>query len=67
MNKLSKIAITIIVVVLFFAFFSLIVGSRQNAGHQTPGLLGIIAFAGMIGAIRAIWKKKDSNNDENKH
>lgn len=58
MNNLSKITITIIVAILFIALFSLIIGSRQNEGHQTPGFLGLIIFAGMVGAIRAIWKKK---------
>ncbi len=64
MNKLSKIIVTIVIMVIFFVFFSLIVVSRQNEGHQTPGYLGIILFAGMVGAIRAIWKKESNNNKD---
>lgn len=63
MNKLSKTIVTIVIIVVFFIFFSLIVGSRQIEGHQTPGYLGLIVFAGMVGAMRAIWKKRAPNKD----
>lgn len=65
MNKASKIIVTIIVIFIFFLIFGIIVGSRGDAGHSTPGIFGIIVFAGLYGAIRAIWKKKKDNDDEN--
>jgi phosphotransferase system glucose/maltose/N-acetylglucosamine-specific IIC component len=37
--------------------FAAIVGIRGEAGHKTPGILGLVVFAGMVGALKAIWKK----------
>jgi hypothetical protein len=37
----------------------------SDAG-RTPGFLGLIAFGGLIGALKAIWKdsnKEDSDNN----
>ena len=62
MNQLSKIIITIVAVVVFFLLFAAVVGTRESSGHSTPGILGLILFAGLIGALRAVWKK-DKNND----
>ena len=63
MSKTTKILVTVLLLVLFFAIFSAIVGVRSDSGNSTPGILGLIVFAGMIGAIRAIWKSK-SNDDK---
>lgn len=65
MNKFAKVLVTIGVVFLFFIVFGAIVGARSNAGHGTPGFIGLIIFAALIGALRAIWKKSknDDNND----
>ena len=63
MNKTSKIIVTIVVIVVFIFLFGIIVGIRGDNGNSTPGIFGLIVFAGMIGAIRAIWKK--DNNDKN--
>ncbi len=59
MSKLSKILVTIVIVIVFIAVFAVITGIRSDAGNSTPGILGLIAFAGMIGGIRAVWKNKD--------
>lgn len=65
MSQLSKIVVTIVVVLLFFLLFGAIVGMRGDAGHSTPGIFGLIVFAGLIGALRAIWKKpKDENKKD---
>ena len=61
MSQLSKIVVTIVVVVLFVVLFGAIVGSMQGS---TPGIFGLIVFAALIGALRAIWKKPE-NEDEN--
>ncbi len=63
MEKLSKIVVTIVAVVVFF-----IVGIFINAGTDGKAGWVIIALAaGLIAAIKAIWKKDYSKqkNDEN--
>jgi len=66
MNKLAKILVTVVALFIFFLLFAAIVGSRSDAGHQTPGFLGVILFAALIGGIRAIWKSgKDSDKEDN--
>lgn len=68
MSKTAKILLTVLVIVIFLILFGAIVGVRSDAGHTTPGILGLIAFAGVIGAVRAIWKSKssDDNDDSNR-
>lgn len=65
MSQLSKILVTVGVVFLFFIIFGAIAGSMSDAG-RTPGILGLIVFGALIGALRAIWKKpkNDDNNDD---
>ena len=63
MSQLSKILVTIGVVVLFVIIFGAIAGSMSDSG-RTPGILGLIVFGALIGALRAIWKKP--KNEENK-
>lgn len=63
MSQLSKILVTIGVVVLFVIIFGAIAGSMSDAG-RTPGILGLIVFGALIGALRTIWKKP--KNEENK-
>lgn len=63
MKNLSKIVVTIVAVVVFF-----IVGIFINAGTDGKAGWVIIALAaGLIAAIKAIWKKdySKSKNDEN--
>lgn len=64
MSQLSRILVTVGVVFLFFIIFGAIAGSMSDAG-RTPGILGLIVFGALIGALRAIWKKpkNDDNND----
>lgn len=61
MDKLGKVIVTIVVVVLFFVVFAVIVGVREDNGAHTPGIIGLAAFAGLIAALRAIWKKDDND------
>lgn len=66
MDKLGKIIVTIVVVVICFIVFGVIVGVRSDNGSSTPGILGLAVVAGAIAAIRAIWKNDDKNtNDDN--
>ena len=66
MSKFAKLLVTIGVLFVFFMLFAVIVGARVDAGHSTPGIFGLILFAAVIGAIRAIWKsdKKDEKDNE---
>ena len=65
MSQLSKILVTIGVVFLFIIIFGAIAGSMSDAG-RTPGILGLIVFGALIGALRAIWKKpKNEDNTDN--
>ena len=66
MSKLSKILVTIGVAFLFFIIFGAIAVATSDAG-RTPGIFGLIVFAALIGALRAIWKKPkdDDNKDDN--
>ena len=54
MSQLSKILVTIGVVVLFVIIFGAIAGSMCDAG-RTPGILGLIVFGALIGALRALF------------
>ena len=64
MNTTTKIIVTIVVIVVFIFLFGVIVGVRGDNGNSTPGLFGLIVFAGLIGAIRAIWKKDNNENND---
>lgn len=65
MNKVSKILVTIGIVFIFLILFGVIVGIRGEAGHRTPGILGLAVFAGMVGALKAVWKKPKKDENEN--
>ena len=65
MSKVSKILVTLGVVFVFFILFAGVVGIRGGAGHRTPGFLGLIVFAGMVGALKAIWKKSKTEEEGN--
>lgn len=67
MSNPTKIFVTFVVIVIFLILFATIVGVRSDAGNSTPGIFGLIIFAGLIGAVRTIWKSKsnDDNDDSN--
>ena len=63
MKNLSKIVVTIVAIFVFF-----IVGIFINAGTDGKAGWVIIALAaGLVAAIRAVWKKENpqSKDDEN--
>ena len=64
MQKGSKILITVIAVVIFIALFAVLNGVRGDAGYSTPGILGLILLAALIGALRAVWKKGDGDSNK---
>lgn len=64
MEKTTKIIVTVVAVSLFFILSAVVTGVRSDAGHSTPGFLGIILAVALIGALRAIWKKNDNHDDD---
>ena len=64
MGKSAKILVTVGVVFLFFIVYGAIVGTMKNAG-RTPGILGLIVFGALIGALRAVWKKPKNEEQNN--
>lgn len=68
MNQFSKVVVTIVAIIILFLLTVAISHMRSDSGFSTPGIFGLIVFAGFIGALRAIWKKpkgedkKDDNN-----
>ena len=65
MSGIAKTLVTVGVVVLAIILFAAVVGVRDESGHNTPGILGLIVFAGAFGAIKAIWKKDKESDDKN--
>lgn len=62
MSTFAKTIVTIGILLVFFLIFGIIVGSSKTG---RPGIIGLILVAGLIGAIRAIWKKpKHGNNSK---
>lgn len=65
MSTFVKVVMTFGVLFLFFIIFGAIVGIRGGSGHSTPGFLGLIVFAALVGALRAIWKGKGKKKEDN--
>lgn len=68
MSKTAKYLVSALVIILFLCIFGALVGVRSDSGKSTAGIFGLLLFAGLIGALRAIWKSKpskDSNNSDN--
>jgi F0F1-type ATP synthase assembly protein I len=63
---MSKVIVTIGILIGFFFLFGIIV--YANKGSGTPGILGLILFMGLIAGLRAVWKKQtDKNEETDKH
>lgn len=61
---MCKILVTIIVVAIFLILFAVVVGLQESSGHSTPGILGLILFAALYGAIRSIWKRNKNDDSD---
>lgn len=64
MSNISKVLVTIGIIVGFLFFFGLLTASRSSEGNRTPGIFGIILFVGLIAGIKAVWKKEKMVEDE---
>ncbi|WP_437373854.1 hypothetical protein [Maribacter litoralis] len=58
---MSKVIVTIGIIIGFIFLFGVIVAANKGSG--TPGILGLILFAGMVAGIRAVWKKPSIKNE----
>lgn len=65
MSKASKTVVTIVVVLVFILLFSVVAGVSHDNGGRTSGVFGLILIGGLIGGLRAIWKSKKSDDDNN--
>lgn len=63
MQKSTKVIVTIIAIVIWLFLSVINTGMRSDVGHSTPGFLGLILLLALIGALRAIWKKRDDDSD----
>jgi quinol-cytochrome oxidoreductase complex cytochrome b subunit len=62
--NVSKILVTIIAIAIFIVLFAVVVGVRGDNGNSTPGIIGLILFAGLFFALKAVWKKNDKDNHD---
>lgn len=62
MSKFAKVVVSACVIFGFVVLSGIVIGLRTDAGHTTPGPLGLILAVALIGAIRAIWKSKGDEN-----
>lgn len=63
MQKTTKVIVTIVIIVVWLVLSAVNTGIRSDAGYSTPGIIGIILLVAMIGAIRAVWKKDNDDNN----
>lgn len=59
MEKTTKIIITVVSVIVFLVLFAVVVGVTQSRGG---GIIGLMLVAGLIGGLKAVWKKEDNDN-----
>lgn len=65
MKKTSKIIITAISIIVFFLVSILLGALAQANGRSSTGLLGIVLLLGLVGALKAIWKKDKNPSNSN--
>lgn len=64
--NISKIIVTIGIIIGFIFLFGMITYNSKNNGSSSPGILGIILVVGLVAGIKAVWKKPN-NDDKDKH
>jgi len=66
MSTVVKVIVTIVAIAAFIFSFAILVAGRKQGGSQTPGILGIVLFLGLVAAIRAIWASSNQTNDNDR-
>lgn len=65
MSKIAKIFVTIGVIFLYFIIAIPITAGIKSSG-SSPTFINLILLMGVIGAIKAVWKKeKEDDNKDN--
>lgn len=64
MSYLSKLLVTIGMVVGFIIFFGFIVIQTKSSGSATPMAFAAIFFFGLVAGLKAVWKKKDTAQNQ---
>ncbi len=63
MNLLTKIMLTVGIVMGFFFILGYIIIYSKNGGGATSGFFGVILVFVSIVVLKAIWKKTNANNN----
>lgn len=64
MSKISKVIVSVIVIIVFIILTVIVHIVREEAGYHTPGIMGLIVFGAMVGALSAVWRKKKDNKGD---
>lgn len=67
MNKMAKVAVTIVVVIVFLLLFGLLGLYCPQIGipTQIQGILGVSLLAVLSGVLCVVWAKDESGNRDN--
>lgn len=63
MSNIAKVLVTIAAIFIYIIVATIIIASIKDSGGSTS-FISLILLVALIGAIKAIWKKKN-DNDEN--
>ena len=63
MTKTSKTLATVGIVIVFL-LCNAILQAGSGPGGRNGGIIGIVLMFGLIGGIRAVWKKSDDRKPE---
>ncbi len=63
MSYLSKLLVSIGMVIGFILFFGFIVIQTKTSGSATPMAFAAIFFFGLVAGLKAVWKKKETTQN----
>jgi Na+/melibiose symporter-like transporter len=63
MSKSAKVMVTIGAIFFYIIIATPILAAMKESG-QSSGFVGLILLVALIGAIRAIWKKPNNEEDD---
>ena len=65
MGSLSKVIVTIIMIIGFFLIFGAIIIQKEQTGNSGYIAIAAIVFFGLVAGIKAVWKKKKDSDNHN--